>query len=130
VKRVSILLVALFALSSCSKHCEIFPSEVKEKKLYLLAINGQSIPKESQAYIILHDNSFEAFSGCNNFYGTFELDEEQIHFKIKDIDTNVCRYIPLQHVFLESLVHSSRIVTHNNIVSFKEKGRSLLLFKK
>ncbi len=128
--RFFLFFITTMLIVACSRTYQVFPKKIENKKLLLLAIEKSSVSPDSKAYIRIEGDHFKAFSGCNDFNGTFEVNDEDLVFKVKDIDTNVCRYLPIQHSFLEHLVYTRKIIIKGNKVYFKNRDKTLLIFKK
>ena len=131
MKKIFISFIILLSLISCSSHYKIPIKDVKNKKLILLGTEEFNDTLRSGAYLLINGNKFKAFSGCNDFNGRYNLKEETINFKIDNIDTKVCKFIDIQHSFLESLVKSKYIKIDKDKIYFQDfNKKTTLLFKK
>lgn len=142
MKNTFLLFLAFFYLISCRTTSKI----IIEKKdvavtksvsfintKWTLASLNKKLPTFSmneKPYIIFKENKeVSGNAGCNNFYGTYEINDSTINFKNISVTTSACPDLPIETDFMKALKMVLFYTKSNQTLELKDaSGKALALF--
>jgi len=123
-----ITLGTMVFLLGCTSQYSAIKKKVQDQNLFLEYFGDfkQASPKNA-VIVLLSNNTFRGYGGCNDYNGTFSMNKDSIHFKINDIGTEVCDEIYKEREYLNRLVNSTNILIKGKKVLFTNKNKEALL---
>jgi len=117
----------LFFILGCTNQYKLFKCKIQDRKFFLESFANSSIQAPKNANITLGNGTFEGFGGCNKFNGTFTMDKDYIHFKIKDIETKVCNQLYKERNYIKLIVKSTNLIIKGKKVLFNNQYDTTLM---
>ncbi len=110
--------------------------QLTETKWQLFQFKGKTIkqntPKAELPYIILHtkDRRIVGLAGCNRFFGTYTLANNQLRFSQLGMTMMACYDLPVaEHKFIETLGSTDNYTIKNNQLIVKQGNKTLAVFQ-
>jgi len=128
ISRFSALLIGLFIIvittvgCSTKEHSSSIASPLSETKWILTSVRGLAdVDAERQAYIqfLSDDNRITGVSGCNSFFGQYQIDKTTLALSGLGSTKMLCRDMRVEDAFLSLLA---------NVTEFSIEGSTLTLF--
>ena len=131
------ILLSVFILNSCgnSKETAAMQDDTSSKQLaepsgtyqVVLLANTKDIPQELTLSFEEHSNNVSGFSGCNNFFGTYEIDGNTISFSEFGSTKRLCkRFMDIEQNMLKSLAQVNNFTLEDKTLSLQQDDTILL----
>jgi heat shock protein HslJ len=80
LKNLYLVFVAIFAITSCSVIDSIVSDPLDDTSWVLIAYRGEDLIKGSTITAIFKDGEVRGTSGCNSYFGSYEINGDNITF--------------------------------------------------
>lgn len=120
------LILVAVGLTACAK---IAASEPKDKQLYTLEGSEWGPGDNSEQFVQFRSGGeMSGHGGCNNFFGTYDLNGTALTIGPIASTKKMCRDNMVdEHAFLNALQNTRKIeATHFKLILFSENGEILL----
>lgn len=110
--------------------------QITEVQWQLIQLNGKEVKdnksQEEQPYIFLHQKDRKVFglAGCNYFFSSYKLKNNQLTFSQFGITMMACHDGPVpEHQFIQALENTDSYIIKGNQLTIRQGNKALAVFK-
>ena len=138
IKTIFLAGISLVLVAGCQQTGSIVEensvpnSSLTETYWKAVELNGEAVRMNEgarEAHLVLKqsDSQVKGFSGCNNFFGTYTLEKDTIHFGPLASTRMACPYMEQEARFLKALSETDRFQIEGESLSFFNEDGALVL---
>ncbi|WP_300368443.1 META domain-containing protein [Hydrogenimonas sp.] len=101
---------------------------IEGKRWQLMSFGNHAMVVPQNAWMLLHNERYEGFAGCNGLGGSYEKDGKTIHFAMDPHTMLACPDIKGENEFRKRLLEVDAYDFEDGMLVLKRNGEKSLLF--